>query len=394
MKISIAVSILILALGAMLGWQDRQQLATLRTIQNQLTAEAAQLGSSSEAAQVTKRERPTRATAVTLSTDEIIEMAKEMEQTSIFASSYHSACNALQLRILETLSTLDSTGLISLLTKIHADQNLNPATRSNLSYSCFTVLANDHPQAALALFTGSPEFFAEGDRGRGMVLTALACLARDNLSAALDWLQSHPQHFHEEAKGEIISAIAEQDALLAHRLITDLNFKISSYSLLQIQKSQKTWEGKSTALTGLREYLATIPNEESRDELARISLSGLASALAKEDFDFATRWISRENLTSKELGQFIGGLSISTTHPEIGRWIEWMRQSAPSNSPDSRVGHHINLWTEFDYQAAMRWALTQAPGRDRDQVLKKIHGHWPTQDPTGKEAFAKEHGIN
>jgi hypothetical protein len=45
-------------------------------------------------------------------------------------------------------------------------------------------------------------------------------------------------------------------------------------------------------------------------------------------------------------------------------------------------------------QAAPQWAESQPAGKDRDQVLQTIHGNWPHQDPAGKEAFAKEHGIN
>jgi hypothetical protein len=45
-------------------------------------------------------------------------------------------------------------------------------------------------------------------------------------------------------------------------------------------------------------------------------------------------------------------------------------------------------------QAAAQWAESQPAGKDRDQGLKTIHGNWPHQDPAGKEAFAKEHGIN
>ncbi len=44
MKISIAASLLILAIGAAVGWHDRQQLAILRTTHERLTVEAANLG--------------------------------------------------------------------------------------------------------------------------------------------------------------------------------------------------------------------------------------------------------------------------------------------------------------------------------------------------------------
>ncbi len=41
---------------------------------------------------------------------------------------------------------------------------------------------------------------------------------------------------------------------------------------------------------------------------------------------------------------------------------------------------------------AVRW-MTLPLGRDRDETLNTIHMNWPKDDPTGKEAFVKEHGI-
>jgi hypothetical protein len=44
MKISIAVSVLIIAIGATLGWQNQQQLAVAKVKHEKIAAEAAQKG--------------------------------------------------------------------------------------------------------------------------------------------------------------------------------------------------------------------------------------------------------------------------------------------------------------------------------------------------------------
>src|SRR6478672_7311320 len=84
MRISIAVSILILTVGAGLGWHDRQQLAALQTTQKQLAAEVAKLGIPPDAGanptRSTKRKRASRAIAEKLSTAELIGLVKEMER--------------------------------------------------------------------------------------------------------------------------------------------------------------------------------------------------------------------------------------------------------------------------------------------------------------------------
>ena len=432
MKISIAVSLLILALGAGLGWHDRQQLAAFRTTQRQLAAEAAKLGVSSDATQnpirSTKRERPSRATAEKLSTPELIGIVKEiMERLNTAGGANDYAISALQLRIYDSLSALDPAGIQAILAEAPTNPDLGEWPRKILESDCITVLANDHPQAALEIFTSSPELFTTGG-GTSLVLTALVCLAKDNLPAALDWVRDHPQHYADQAKGEIISAVAERDAPLAFRLITELDFKISEYAIGEMLNSPKTLEGKSAALAGLREYLATIPDEKARDEVAASSIGRLAGRINRESFESATRWIAGEHLTPQELGQFADGLFIPIQSGEAGRWIEWLHQEVPSGKTDLEIQDVVGQWTQSDYQAvgkwlgtlsegpvrniairgyaetiardqpdtAARWALTLPPGKDRDQTLKKIYTNWSKKDDSSKaaaEAFKSQYGV-
>ena len=414
MKISIAASVLILAVGAGLGWHDREQLAALRTTQKQLAREAATLGISPDAALHPTRstKRSIRATTAQPDTAGLVERAREMDP----------------LRLLDSLSALDSAGLKAILAAAAANVEPDERFRMMLRDSCTTVLANDHPRAALEIFISSPELFTAGDRGRSLFLTALACLARENPTAALDWLRNHPQHASDEAKGELITAVAEQDGQLAFRLVTDLNFKISNYAVGQILNSSKTLEEKSAAVAGLREYLATIREEKVRDQIAASSISGLAGAIGNESFESATRWIADQNLTPQELGQFAEGLHIFITKGETGRWIAWLHQVLPSGKTDLKIQEVVRQWTENDNQAvskwlgtisaghvrntavrgyaetvsryepetAARWAMTLPPGKDRDQTLKEIYRNWPTQDDSSKaaaEAFKSQYGV-
>ena len=113
----------------------------------------------------------------------------------------------------------------------------------------------------------------------------------------------------------------------------------------------------------------------------------------REGIEAITRWISESKLTPQELDPFLDGLGNATHSGETGRWIEWMRQSLPAEQADRRIDNLIHQWASRDYQAAAQWAMTQPAGKDREQVLETIHRYWPKQDPAGKEAFAKEHGI-
>ena len=97
MKISIAASILILVVGAVIGRHDRQQLAALRTTQEHLIAKAAKLGVSSDRAQLTSRNRPARAAIAKLSITEVLELAKEIQRLNAPDGQNQQAIGALQL---------------------------------------------------------------------------------------------------------------------------------------------------------------------------------------------------------------------------------------------------------------------------------------------------------
>lgn len=393
MKISIAASLLILAVGTIVGWHDRQQLAAIRSTRSQLATEAAQLGVSSDPAQSTKRARPARAAVAILSISEVIGLAKEIAGLNPADGSTPQAHSALQSRILDGLSAWDAAELKALVAEIRTNPDLTPAASSMLGYCCTTVLANDHPQAALEIFTKSPELFTEGDRGRSLVCTALASWAKYDLTAAIEWLQKHPQPFANDAKSGIISAVAEQDPRHAFQLITELDLKETNQAAWKIVASAKTIDEISATLVGLREFLPTIQNEGLRDQYGKSYLSMLASHMDREGIESITRWIADSKLTPQELAPFLDGLVNTTSRDEAGLWIGWMRQTLPVKQADSRIENLIHQWTSSDYQAAARWAVTQPPGKDRDQIFQTIHRYWPKNDPAGEEAFAKEHGI-
>ncbi len=392
MKISIAVSILILVVGAVIGWHDRQQLAALRITQENLIAKAEKLGVSSDRAQLTSRKRPTRVAIVKLSISEVLEIAKEIQRLTTPDGQNFQAIGALNLRMLDSLSAWDLTELKALLTEIRTNPDLNEQTRSMLSSSCCTVLAYDHPQAALGIFTTLPELLPEHSH-MGLVCTALATLARSDLTAAIEWLKKNPQPFSDYAESGIISAVAEQDPQHAFRLIGQLELKDKNQTVWQIVNSAKTLDQKSATLAGLREYLPTIQTGDSLDHYGESYLRLLATDMHREGIEAITRWISESKLTPQELDPMLGGLVNTTQSDETGRWIEWMRQSLPAEQVDERIENLIHNWATNDYQAAAQWAATQPEGKDRAQVLKTIHRYWPEQDSTGKEIFAQKHGI-
>ena len=108
MKPPLVLSLLILAVGAAIGWSDHQRLLTVRAAHDQTVTEAAKRGisvdSSNEAAtvRVTKRERESREAAARLLAADCIGFAKEMKPCAT------SAANPMKLS--KNASWISTTG--------------------------------------------------------------------------------------------------------------------------------------------------------------------------------------------------------------------------------------------------------------------------------------------
>lgn len=386
MKISIAGSILILAVGTGIGWVDRQQLAAIRTTQKLLAADAAKLGLLADGAiPLGRRKRPDHPVAEKLSTAQLVALAGEIRPEILMNPASSPANESARLRLFDSLAVLSPDELIALLEEIATIQDLDPAVRLTLRTSCTTILANDHPQAALEEFERSPDLFREWS-GDALVGAALVSWAKNDPAGALEWLRKNPQYSDTNLNQRMVSAVASQDLRQALLLTRQPGFE-SMTPVLSGLAGSKTLSEKSDQLAIIREHFAV------RGSIPTNFLQILAAGLVAEGFEPATRWISDARLTPEDSEKLLGELHFPSGNEETGRWIGWLRESFPAKVADRRIKAMINQWASADYRAAASWAMTQPPGGDRDQVLKSIHDWWPKNDAAGKAAFAREHGI-
>jgi hypothetical protein len=291
------------------------------------------------------------------------------------------------------------------------------------------TLANDHPQAALALFTESSDLFDADGMGGHVISSSLAKWAKDDPLAALEWVRKNstkfPDLITDEAKGGLIAGTAIQDPALAFKLIGELGIKDSLQAISNIANAAKTPEERSATLAALRKHLATLSDEKTRTEAGHDAIGALARSALQENFDTASQWVASSKLTPEELESFADGLKHSSKTGESGQWIEWIGSHLPPEKAADKIGSFVSNWTRNDYQAAgewltttpdgptkntairsyaetvsrydpetaAQWALTLPSGRDRDRTLRNIYHNWPGDDAAAKEAFAKEHGI-
>lgn len=440
MRISIALSLLILAIGAAIGFQDHQRLEVVRESHAKLVAQAAGAGitldpeSAKDGVRVTKREREDKEKAAKEAAAEFIAFAKEMEAIEKKGGPPDEAVQKRMLDFMDRMMSLDAGQLKILIAEVRAAKDLKDETREGLIGFSIMTLSSDHPQAALALFTESSDLFKENGMGNHVVSSSLAKWAKEDPAAALEWVRKNGEKFPDivtdDAKRGMISGAAANDPKLAFQLIGELGLKDTDNAIQSIVNAARTPEDRTATLAALREHLATITDEKARDEASQNAFRSLAMSATKDGFEAGSKWIESAGFTPGQLADLTGsGLSHRIKSEDTGKWIEWMGEKLPAGKEgDSGIRNMVSNWTRNDYQAAgtwlssapegpvknvsvrayaetisryepetaAQWALTLPPGKDRDKTLRSIYQNWPKPDDASKaaaEAFKAEHGI-
>ena len=438
MKISIAFSLLILVLGSALCWQENQRHASLRASHEKLVAQAAQSGVTLnptfavEGMRVTKRGQQREDKEVTDKTlaAEYIAFAKEREAIEKKGGQPAMATHEQAQKFRDRIMALDPTQMKILIAEIRANQDLKPETQKELISLPIMILASDHPQIALVMFTESPDFMKENGMDSLAMVKSLTKWSKDDPAAALEWVRANgakfPDLVTEDAKRGMISGTAVNDPQLAFKLIAELGIKDGEDAAAMIVRAAKTSEERTAILAVLRAHLTTLPDKSMlRSHQYYGAICELGKNTGKEGFEAGSKWIENAARNPQELADFCKS-ACAIKSEESGKWIEWLGTKPLIKESKRSIRWMVRNWTGNDYQAAgnwlaatpdgpsknisirsyaetvaryepqtaAQWAMTLPPGQDRDETLKNIYQNWPEHDDAAKQAFKKLHGMD
>ncbi len=440
MKYSIAISLLILAVGATLGWRVHGQVTREKKHQAELVAEATRLGVAADqviagkAGPLTKRDRGRENAEgdAKSAAAEFIAFAKEMEGLEKKGEPMDEATQKRLMKFMDRMMSLDASQLKIVIAVVRASTELEDEMRRNLIGFSIMTLSSDHPQAALMLLVESGDLMGDKGMGKQVVETSLANWAKTDPLGALKWVKEngakYPEAITDETKQGIIKGATANDPRLAFQLIGELGIKDTRDAIGTVMEGARTSNERTAALAALRDYLATLPDEKARQAAGNRGLLSMAAGVAREGFDPAMKWMAEAKLSPEEVGAFSAGLGRFGKPEETGRWIEWMGENVSAEKMGKPVRQMIRDWTQKDYQAAgawlaatpagpakndavrgyvetiasyepetaEQWAMTLPAGEAREGSLKKIYENWPKKDDASKaaaDAFAEEHGI-
>ncbi len=439
MKISLLIAALILLSASFFGWQAHGKLAGVRESHARLVEEARALGmdtaeagtGSSKAAQTKSRrgdelDKPAQVKAFAA---KLMAFAKEMEEAQKNGNQPDENMQKRIFEIIDEMLTLDASQLKLLVAELRSAPGINDEMRTGILGFSIMMLANDHPAAALALFTESAELMKGQGSQQHVITAALARLVQDDPIAALEWIRKnakdHPDLVTDHSKRGVLAGAARQDPKLAFSLIAELDLKDGSTMAIHgIAETATTTEQRKAVLAAMREHVGTLEGKAA-ESIRQATLSALGQNLSRQGHEAATEWLENAGLSPEEKTDFIQGVQPWQTKDETGKWIGWMADNVPAEQMEGRVSLLMNQWTQDDYKAAglwlndfkdgpakeaavrsyagtvapyepataAEWALTLPEGNGRGELLKKIHQEWKGKDEAAAAEFARQHGI-
>lgn len=433
MKTSVVIALLIALIGLIPGALSQRRAADLAEEAVRLRARALELGITIEedgaaSGQRTKRQREDSERRAGAIRSELSSLMAELDRAG------EAAGDDLHERSLDAMSRmleLDPARIRAMVSDLVADERISGKTRRDLLTFAILSLTESDPETAISLFGSCGRLLEGSPAGGHVVSSALAKWAEMDPAAAIAWMREnagkHPGVVDDDTRRSLISGAAAKDPALAFRLIGELGLANPAGAVNAIvMAGARDAESRTAVLKALREHLQGIQDPVVRDETGSTALEVLAQTTEQEGFESLSGWMTSAGLTPEERSHFASGLSWFNTKQETGRWVEWMAGNLEPSELAGPVRDLVGEWTQQDYLAAGKWlagtgdgpakaaavesyaaavaeyepkvaeqwAMSLPPGPAREATLQAIRDNWPSSDPAGAQAFARQHQLD
>ncbi len=368
MKISIAISILILALAAIMGWSNHQRIQVITETHLSLTNEAAALGLTIDvknphgAPFVTKRAREEKDAHGRMVAKKLIAFALESEK---FEESGEQPDDSMQEKVVELMDlmlSLDASQLKILIEEFRSNTQMKDETRKGMITFAIMTLASDHPKAALTLFTESEGMLDDQMMGTHLLASSLANWASSDPEGALEWVrkngEKYPDLITDDIKAGLVKGAASNGIALGFNLLGELKLENPNDAISGLARAVRSPAERTEFLKLYREYLKTAPKAEMERSIG--AMYYLADGIGKDGFEEGSRWMTENDLSEEERNSLASSIGNNAKSSEKGLWIDWMGENLSGKDRDRQIESVMQNWTQNDFRAAGEW-LAEAP---------------------------------
>lgn len=436
MKLPLALAIIILAAGTFWGVREHRVLTTLREQHRQVVHEAESLGVSADVSKpfvttkATRRQREDSTRKARDFANKLADFAKAIKEVEKTGKQPDAAMQKEIMEMVDGMLSLNGEELKIVIAEIRGRTDMDDEMRKNMIVFSIMMLAQQHPETALAVFTESSDLLDDNPMSKHMLSSALSQWAKDQPLEALEWIkknaEKHPDLVTEDAKRAVIAGAARKDFGLAFQLAAEVKLPAGDDSLMsQMARAAVTPEQQGEFLAALRKQAANMTDKEEAGKLMDKGMSRLFSQVSESGYDKTMEWMKTANLNPGETANLMEGLHYHMTKADTGKWLDWV-SSQPSGNKESKdtTRNLVRNWTENDYKAAGEW-LANAPagplketatisyletvapydsdvaaqwagtlsGEKKADALRHIRDALKGKDKPAAEEFAKRHGI-
>ena len=425
MKISIIISVLILAIGGYFVWDQKETIRVEREEVTLLESKAEELDlkevEDGKFRRVADREVKRDEVEVDDVLQGFVDLMKEIGRNG----EPNQEQMGRVIELLDRLTAMSTADMKDMLTKLKATTELKEEEREGLTSMIVAMMANQNPEAALRLATESPELFIQD--GNIDVDDLLPMVAAKDPALAMEWIRQHPEtELDRWDMARIASAAARSGG-------AELGFTY----LKEFLEKTKTDESREELLqSGVRQIFATIKetgqinnvlkqgqelglNETQMDSM----YERIGESPVMQDFTKASEWLSENKPGDRALVNLFEG--ISEQNENRTEWLGWIETNLEGEIAKATTSTMISRWSRANYQeagewignlvagdmknhavysyattlapyepaAAAEWADTLPAGEDRTNALQTIYESWKTSDTAAAEAFARQHGL-
>jgi hypothetical protein len=447
MKISFALTALILAIGVTIGWRDHVRLVSLNSkslalsaVRHQPAVALEPATSPGKTAQM-RRPRPQAPEETHAAAKRLLAVVRALDSDKQARKNNPGRPRIPSAEPFTALESLNAEELKFFLTTLHADTTVDPWIVESFSDFGLMVLARLDGRTALELRFSRPESAPRQDQGRAIqdhgrammepriVQLSLSQWAKQDPLAALEWTKEYsvksPEMAREMAIDGLLGGAASKDPKLAISMLDQLDIRSFSSAGSVLGNQTQTPEARNAVVSAMREYLAGTTDPKKTAALQTGFFSTIAQGMQGGDFNESVVWLENAKLSPDESVAFASGISEYAAKKDLGKWIGWMAANLPSEplrdkvesifvgwvnndveaagtwlaqAPDDAakipaVRVYVRTVARYEPQNAEQWAMTLPAGGDRDQTMREIHQSWPVNDPNGKAAFAARHGL-
>lgn len=374
MKAPLALTFVILAVGSLWGWWEGKHITNLRKRYSEVLLEAKSLGVDGDTTPAEPTKTPTSSSTplrpyadnhakVKEFADKLASLAKELKNAQKSGVQPDPDTQMRTMEIVDGVFSLNGKELKMLVAELKDRKDMDDQTKREVVGFALMTLSQQHPETSLAMLAESSDLLKDDPQQKFLLNSALSRLAKDQPSAALDWIKQnggkYPDFDANEAKQAVISGAAQQDFGLAFQLMGELQLPDNTTTIRQIAQAADTPEKQTAFLTALRAQAQKAGGDQ--EGILNSGLQSLFLQVSRSGYERTTDWLKSADLTPQETGQFASQLNYHQTKADTGKWLDWLStQTLDPGTSENTTVNLVEQWTQRDFKAAGEW-LTQTP---------------------------------